>query len=209
MNYKKIFFLTLMLLICFNLSFSQEKDSLFKKSSVGVNYTLKRSALNGDYKSFLGLSYEHNIYKGLFVSTGIEFSKRYFEEEYTLYTLYGPYIYVNYEYTEYWFIAPVNFKYYFLKNSNKLLHPFITTGLYNNLIYNKGYDAANEKKIDEKIFLFNFIIGGGAEIKIINNIGFSLELLYKIPQYYNYNLKKTGVFPYNFGLKGTISYSFN
>lgn len=197
--------------VSISIAFSQEKDSLFKESSIGANYMLNFDTRFREmhYQHFFGLSFDRHIYKAFFVSTEVKFSQEKHEEEGLFHDfIYGTYYYEN-KYIMYYFTVPINIKYYFLQSS--LLCPYIVSGINNNLIYKKGFYKAHGEKnnIDEKIFYFNFIIGGGAEIKIINNMGFSLELLYNnIPQYYNYNLKKSGVTPYNFGIKGTVSYLF-
>ena len=207
---KRIILIIVFSLLCFTLAFSQGKDSLFEKSSVGANYMLNLNTRLGGVplNHAIGLHFDNRLYKRFFLSTEFKFCQEKHDEEGLFHEVtLGTYYYED-KYKRYYLSATVNIKYYFLEAH--LISPYIISGINNNLIYKTGFYKAHGEisEIDEKMFVFNFLVGGGAQIKILNNMSFSLELLYNIPQYYKYNLKKSGVVPYDFGIKATVSYLF-
>ena len=128
---KRIILVIVFSFISFALAFSQEKDSLFKKSSIGGNYVLNINTRFREKQHLFGLSFDYNVYRGLYVSTGIMYNKKIFHEyvEHPLVSgtsidLYEKHI------THQKYILPVNLKYYYLKNST-ILHPYLKLGMSN------------------------------------------------------------------------------
>jgi len=63
-------------------------------------------------------------------------------------------------------------------------------------------------EINVEYFRFYFLFAGGIEMKIIDNMGLSMEFLYNMPQYYNWKIENERNTPYNIGIGWCVSYLF-
>lgn len=206
------------LLILHIISFGQDDENKYKKWSLGINYMILNNNRFNDNIMFSGFSFGHNIYKRIFIYSGLEYSKQknYFNSDGSHLT--GCLYKYNQEEITNNFIIPIEFCYYIFKNANKTLQPYIKIGLENHILNNKVnttvYYSESESYDYSNIILNNYFFyclsGGGLKIQI-KPINISVGTFYKSPNLYRLKdvLYYPGIERYNIGFKITISYLFN